>query len=95
MDKHEPFDVLVARLGFTRAVQQVVDKSFANGNQRTQELIGNRQSPPEKVPATIWDDELDYSGKVKGLETLGNKKRANDPGLHLVKQMNLLTVTDE
>jgi hypothetical protein len=95
VDKHEPFDVLVARLGFTRAVQQVVDKSFANVDQRTQELNGNRHNPQEEASPTIWEDELDYTGGVRRLEALGKKKRADDQGLHLVKQINLLTVSDE
>jgi hypothetical protein len=86
MHTHEPFDVLVARLGFTGAVQQVVDGSFANADQRTQEPIGNRQKAPEEVSAAVWDDELDHTDKVRRLETLGNKKRANEPGLHLVSR---------
>jgi len=84
MDKHEPFDALVARLGFTRAVQQIVDESFAGAEQRTQELFGNRQNLLADQPATVWNDELDHAEKVRELETLGDKERPGHPGLHLV-----------
>jgi hypothetical protein len=53
MNKHEPFDALVARLGFTGAVQQIVDKSFADADRSTQELFGNRQIRPEDKSATV------------------------------------------
>jgi hypothetical protein len=84
MDKHEPFDALVARLGFTRAVQQIVDESFAGADQRTQELFGNRQNLLEDEPATVWNDELEHAEKVSVQETLGDRNDLNHPGLHLV-----------
>ena len=53
MDKHEPFDALVARLGFTGAVQQIVDESFADADRNAQELFASRQMLPEDESATV------------------------------------------
>jgi hypothetical protein len=51
MDRHESFDASVARLGFTGAVQQLVDESFVGAHRNTQELFDNRQIPPEDESA--------------------------------------------
>lgn len=53
MDKHEPFDALVARLGFTGAVQQIVDESFADANRNAQEIFGDSPMLPEDESAIV------------------------------------------
>jgi hypothetical protein len=73
MDKRERFDPLVARLGFTGAVQQIVDESFADADHRTQGLLGNRQNLPKEGSAILWDDELGYTDSARRVETLHNK----------------------
>jgi hypothetical protein len=80
MDSHEPFDASVARLGFTGAIQQIVDDSFADADQRTQELFGNRQNLPEDESAIVWEDDLDHTEKLRQVETLPRQETSWPPG---------------